>query len=494
VTVMADRPLLPRGTTDEAMRRLFPAESPYTDDPVGYVRDVLHFDPWSKQAEILEAVRDHKRVAVRSCHGAGKTAIAARAALWFLDAHPGDTRVITTGLSWQNVRDQLWKEIHQAHWDASLGGRLSDTRLELGGKRFAVGLSTDKPERFQGHHAENLLLIVDESSGLDERIFEAAAGYLTSPGARLLLIGNPTQLAGEFHAAFHAKRDSYRTIQISAYDTPGFTGERVSERVMRSVDLRGWVDDMARLYGEDSPAFQVRVLGEFPSTSDDTVCSLADVEAARARILDPALTPEPVIVACDVARFGSDETVIATRQGPRVRIARHYVGRDTMRTVGEVTAAARAFAAETRTPKEFVLLVVDDPGVGGGVTDRLRELGEFQVYAFNGAAAARTGDYPNRRSEAWFAFAEQLPEIDLDDDEQLAADLVAPKYKLDSRTRRVVEAKADTKKRLGRSPDRADAVLLAFSAPAVAPAVAATVETARRFDVDRDAYQLRRDM
>lgn len=106
---------------------------------------------------------------------------------------------------------------------------------------------------------------------------------------------------------------------------------------------------------------------------------------------------------------------------------------------------------------------MDDAGVGGGVVDRLRELGEFRVVAFNGAGVARDRrEHPNRRSESWFAFAEQLGDVDLDGDEQLAADLLAPAYKLDSQRRRVVEAKSATKRRLGRSPDRADAVLMAF--------------------------------
>lgn len=464
-TLAPERPLMPAGSADAVMELLFPTPSRYVYDPVGYCRDVLHFDPWSKQREILEAVRDNKRVAVRSCHGAGKTAVAARLALWWLDVHPGDTRVITTGASWQGVRDILWPEVHEAygHIADTLGGRLSDTRLDLGEKRFAVGLSTDRPERFQGHHADHLLLIIDEASGLDERIFEAAAGALTNPNARMLLIGNPTQLAGEFHAAFHSKRDSYRTVEISAHDTPAFTGEQVAEEVASSVDLREYVQDVKALYGEDSPVYQVRVLGEFPSTADDTVCSLADVEAAQARTVDD--NREPAVIGCDVARFGSDETVISVRLGNRVRVVRRRTGQNTMQTAGDCLEVARE-VARAGTPASRIRIVIDDTGVGGGVTDRLQELAFFQVVPFNASEAAWTDDYPNRRSELWFSFSKRLPELDLDPkDEQLAADLVAPRYALDSRGRRVVETKAITKTRLGRSPDSADSVLLTFSVP-----------------------------
>lgn len=428
-------------------------------DPVSFCREVLRFEPWSRQRDVLESVRDHTHTAVRSCHGPGKTAIAARAALWFLAAHPG-SRVVTTAPTWAQVKDLLWREIRAAFHAAGgfIDGEIFETKLQLADDWFAVGLSTDRPERFQGHHAEHLLLVVDEASGVDESIFEAATGFLTSPGARLLLIGNPTRTSGEFYEAFHRSRAFYNTITISAFDTPAFTGERVPEQVARRLVSKEWVELHRSKWGEASPLWQVRVLGEFPTAADDIVCPLGEVEAAQGR---RCAADVPIVVACDVARFGSDETVIVLRRGPKVRIAKAYGGRDTMRTAGEIIRIARqAVAGTTWRPT----LVVDDAGVGGGVVDRLRELGEFNVRPFNGGTAARQRrDYPNRRSEAWFAFAEQLAELDLDADEQLAADLVAPRYTLDSQGRRVVESKDQTKRRLGRSPDRADAVLMAFA-------------------------------
>lgn len=430
----------------------------YRRDPVAFLRDVLRFHPWSKQRAVIESVRDHRRTAVRSCHDVGKTAIAARAALWFLASFPS-SRVVTTAPTAHQVENLLWREVHTAA--ATVGGlrdaKLNETELELAPDWFAVGLSTNEPERFAGHHAEHLLLVVDEASGVDQAIYDAAEGSLASEGARVLLIGNPTRLSGEFFNAFHRDRALWHTIAISAFDSPAFTGERVPDELLRKLVSREWVEEKRRKWGESNPLYQVRVLGEFPATADDTVCSLAEVEAAQAR---QRPSTEPVVVACDVARFGSDETVIAVRQGERVRIAKVLVGKDTMRVVGAILQVARTVKVGGAAP----LLVVDDVGVGGGVVDRLRELREYRVVAFNGGARARQREeYPNRRSESWFAFAEKLPELDLDPDEQLAADLVAPRYWLDSHGRRVVEPKAETKKRLGRSPDRADAVLMALS-------------------------------
>lgn len=444
------------GIGPEAARSHFEA---VRADPVAFCRTHLGFEPWSKQAEVLESVRDHKRTAVRSCHGAGKTATAARAALWYLAAFPG-SRVITTAPTNAQLRDVLWREIRSA-FHASGGfitGELSQTRLEIRDDWFAVGLSTDQPERFQGHHAEHLLLVVDEASGVGQEIFEAASGFLTSPGARLLMIGNPTRTSGEFYDAFHRQRGFYSTIAISAEDTPALTGEPVSDEVARVLVSREWVEEHRRKWGEASPIFQVRALGQFPTSSDRNVCSLADVEAAQTRSVAPG---SPVVVACDVARFGSDQTVIVVRRGDQLRVARSYGGQDTMRTAGEILRVARqTLTAAGLRP----VLVVDDAGVGGGVTDRLREVGEFAVYAFTGAARARDRQqFPNRRSEAWFTFGERISDLDLPVDEELAGDLVAPEYGLDSMGRWTLERKDDTKRRLGRSPDRGDAAVMAFA-------------------------------
>ena len=154
----------------------------YRRDPVAFAREVLRFFPWSKQREILESVRDHPRTAVRSAHGVGKTAVAARAVLWWLAVWP-DSVVVTTSATWNQVREQLWREIAVAfHASAGfIGGTLSDARLELGPGWFALGLSTDTPERFAGYHADRLLVVLDEASGVHEATWESAETLITTP-------------------------------------------------------------------------------------------------------------------------------------------------------------------------------------------------------------------------------------------------------------------------------------------------------------------------
>lgn len=432
-------------------------------EPVGFVEDELHMDLWSKQREILEAVRDHDYVAVKACHASGKTAAAGAIVGWWLGRGPGSV-VITTAPTFRQVKKLLWSEIRRRVKAAPAvfeTATLNDTELEIDDEWLAIGLSTDEAENFQGWHADRILVIVDEASGVGEVIFEAIEGVLAGGEAKLLLLGNPTRLTGQFYRAFHSERAGWKTITISAFDTPAYTGERVSEELARRLTQRKWVEQRRVRWGEESPLWHVRVLGEFASEDDFAVCSLAAVEAAQRRSCAVGVPGEVAVVACDVAREGSDETVIVARRGGRVRVVKAYVGRDTMRTVGEVTAAARQLQRLTVVPP---VIVIDDPGVGGGVVDRLRELGEFDVVAFKGGSTANNPErYVNRRSEAWFELAEQLPTLDLPPDEQLAADLVAPRWRLESDSKRRLEKKEDTKKRLRRSPDRGDAVVMAMS-------------------------------
>jgi phage terminase large subunit len=433
-------------------------------DPSFFLQNILGFTPWSKQLEIIESVRDNPRTAVRSANGVGKTAIAARTVLWFLAAHPKSV-VVTTAPTWKQVETQLWREMAVAfeagrEFFQILGQpEIFKTDLTIAPNWYATGISTEKPERFSGFHSAHILLVVDEASGVADDIFEAAEGFLTSKNARVLLISNPTRLSGEFYRAFHRDASLWHRIQVGIMDSPNFSGEKVPEDVRLSLPDANYPVLMERKYGRESALFAVRVLGEFPRSQDDAVCKLDMVEQAQYRELEPGL---PVVVSCDVARMGGDETVIAVRRGNQVRIVDAYAGKDLTFTIGRLLQIERDLYADTGCDLFHVL---DYAGLGVGVFDALRERSEFPVFGFNSSHRARDArDYPNRRSEAWFEFAEQfLPVIDLDPDPQLLEDLVAPVFKPDSAGRRVVEAKDETRKRLSRSPDRADAVLMAFA-------------------------------
>lgn len=426
-------------------------------DPVWWIQTVLGTHIWSGQRAIVRSVRDHRQTAVRSCHGPGKTYIAAAICLWFLYVFP-ESRVVTTATKWSQVKMLLWHEINQLHGMAriqgGLGGTCLQTQLVLPDGRYALGLSTrpGQEESFQGHHAPHILLLYDEASGVPEPVFEAGEGYMTTEGARLLMIGNPTRAEGRFYQAFHSERAKFATHHLSVFDTPNFTGEKVPAKMAARLVSKPWVEE--RRHWEGTALWDVKVMGDFSKRSDDTVISLGALEDAQDRdVIEPPPDREAVI-AVDVARFGSDETVISTLVGNEVKIRDVYNGQDTVITAARTANVHKELAVGKGTAR----IVVDDSGVGGGVTDILKHKG-LKVFGFNaGESAIEQDAYPNARSESWFRMADRLAGLSIPDDEQLAADLLSPRYKLDKDGRRVVEPKDETKKRLGRSPDRADSV------------------------------------
>jgi hypothetical protein len=440
-------------------------------DPVWFVENVLGSKPWQKQTEILEAIRDGKEVAVASCHAAGKSWISARAVLWFLYCFRL-SRVVTTAPTFDQVRDILWQEIRQAHASALrlLGGKMLETRLDLGPNWFATGRSTDNANRFQGAHSPKgyILAVIDEAAGIKPDIWVGIDGITTSEGAHKLAIGNPTEASGEFFEMFRAP--GIHTIHISAFDTPNFTTFGITLDDIRNntwkeritgplpapylVDPQ-WVAKRWQRWGEDSPLWISRVMGSFPENSTDALIPLSWIERAQATRLDPG---EINVLACDVARFGSDESVIGQRRGPVARILKVTRQEDTMTTTGRIVQALlETGATEAR---------IDAVGLGAGVFDRLKELGKPAVEMQAGHAPRNSERFLNARAEWYWGLRERLEaaDIDLDPDEDLTFQLSSIKYKPNSRGQIVIESKEDMKKRGLKSPDKADTIMMLFAA------------------------------
>jgi phage terminase large subunit len=438
----------------------------YGDDPEAYAREIERIHLYSKQMEVVRAVQEHDRVACKAANAVGKTVVGAFVARWWLSAGPGSI-VIATAATEGQLRRVLMREIRSGvkrAGDFFAGAVVTESEIRLADDWYLAAFSTDTPEALQGHHGERVLVLVDEASGLDEAIYEAAEGLLAGGDTKLLLLGNPLRTSGSFYDAFTSRRDEFHRLSISAFDTPAWTGEKVPRALRRKLVSRKWAERLEKR-GPESNEYRVRVLAEFPDRADDSVVALADLQQAQEQTVETGL---PLVIGVDVARFGGDKTVVAVREGHRIRVAKVTSGRDLMWTTGSVLDLARSLHERTgRKPR----IVVDDVGLGGGVTDRLREIGEFQVVAFNGGGKASSRDAVNRRSELWLRAGEVMPLLDLDGgDEELAADLLAPTFSFASDGARLVEPKANTRKRLRRSPDRADAVLLTLAVePPVAP-------------------------
>lgn len=430
----------------------------YDEDPVGFVTEAVGDFIWSKQTEVLEAVRDHSRVAVRSCHSAGKSFIAARVAAWWIAAHPMHSAfVVTTAPTFSQVRAILWREIGRAYRAGKLPGRINQTEWWMGEEQVAFGRKPAdwNPDAFQGIHAEYVLVIIDEASGVPATIFTAAETLASNEAARILVIGNPDDPTSEF-AKVSQPGSGWHTIRIDGFETPNFTTEKVPDKLGRLLLDPAWVEDKRRRWGEDNPLYISKVRGEFPEDSEDALIAPSWIRKAVARSVMPD-AGDPSALGVDVARFGSAETVIYRRHGGRARL--HWSGgkTSTTKTTGQVTKAMRETGSQVAQ--------IDGVGVGGGVVDACRENG-LEVGDLNGGSAPIDRErFFNARAE-WYWNLRDLfrdDEIDIEDDEELHAQLVSLRWSVNSRGRIVVESKSDMEKRGVESPDRADALSYAFA-------------------------------
>ena len=437
--------------------------------PVAFAREVLGVGLWEKQEEVLDALSADRRVAVKAGNGLGKGFCAAVAVLWFMHAHPESAITLTTAPTFRQVRHILWRQIHRLYNPVAdaLGGRMLDTRWELSDDRYAMGLSADGADQFQGFHSPHMFIVVDEAEGVSEEIYEAIESVMTSADPLLLLIGNPTSMSGAFRRAFFEERAIYRTITISALDSPNVRAGRV---VVPGLTTPQWVEERRQIWSGDSPIFHSRVLGEFPDQGEDTLLSLSQIEGAVNHIVDAeswtvegetisgadrAATDE-VILAVDVARFGADRSVILRRRGDCVEDIRVLRQLDTMQLTGWVSAAIRECnPAQVR---------IDEIGVGAGVVDRLRELGH-RVLGVNVANKAReASQFINLRAEGFWELRERFTSgrISIPADNELVSELASLRYSYDSSGRIKMESKDEIRKRHLPSPDKADALMLAF--------------------------------
>lgn len=428
--------------------------SRYIDDPVAFVRELIGAEPDPAQEEVLRAVASSSAVAVKSGHGIGKTAVEAWVTLWFMFTRP-HARVPVTAPTMHQLDDILWPEVAKWLGRSHIAGLMDwhKTRCSMKGFEetwFAVPRTASQPDNLQGFHADHVLFVVDEASGMKQEIMEVVEGALTNDGARLLMCGNPTQLSGTFHAAFHRDRNLYRTFTFSSEASP-----RVS---------KVYVDRMAKKYGRDSDVFRVRVLGEFPLSGSDDFISLSLVEAAVDRGLKYDPTQEWRI-GVDPARFGDDESVVALACRPHVEPLRAFSGLNGPRLAGEVAAAVRDIRRFGYSGK--IPVRVDETGVGSSCFDQLelmeKDLGiDLVGVAFGGPG---NDDYWNTTAALWGAVKRDLPLMDLPDDDDLVAQLSTRKYKIEKDGRIRLESKDDMKMRNVESPDRADALTLAWSDP-----------------------------
>lgn len=468
----------------------------YADEPVYFVEDVIRARPDEKQRDILKSLRDYPMTSVRSGHGIGKSAVEAWAVIWFLMTRPFP-KIPCTAPTKHQLYDVLWAEVSK--WmrnNPELKKELIWTyeRIYMRGYKeewFAVPRTATNPDALQGFHSEHVLYIIDEASGVPDKVFEPVLGAMTGEDARLLMMGNPTRLTGFFYDSHHGKREQYSAMHVDGRDS-------------RHV-AKKFVQDIIRMFGEDSDVFRVRVAGQFPKSAPDSLIAMEWCEEAARR--SPELLKERIDIGIDVARYGDDSSALYPLLDKAESLEYElYHHNRTTEISGYAVIMIKRLAADY--PEVSVMRVkVDCDGLGVGVydnlyeqmdqiideiwTERVRHQGldpedprqyqecmevprldlEIVECHFGGAGGkVEDGDpveYSNSTGLMWGKVRKYLQEgrLKLPDDDTLFSQLSNRKYIVGKDGKLELERKEAMKKRGVSSPDIADALALALYDP-----------------------------
>ena len=551
----------------------------YRKDPLLFFKEVTHFepDPWQREAAV--AVSQHRRVAIRSGQGVGKTALEANLMWWFIAcfSYP---RIVCTAPTMQQLDNVLWAEM--AKWlDASPVLQMmftwTKTRVYMNGydrRWFAVPRTATKPESLQGFHEDNMFFVVDEASGVADPILDAIGGTLTGANNRLLYCGNPTKATGGFAESFQGDGMDWYCMTVSSRDSPRTSKENIAalekkygknSNVVRvrvdglppvadsdvfipsyiaekatmneplphdspvrlsigcDVALTGannrllycgnptkatggfaesfqgdgmdWycmtvssrdsprtskenIAALEKKYGKNSNVVRVRVDGLPPVADSDVFIPSYIAEKATMNEPLPHDSPVRLSIGCDVARFGDDCTVIAPNIDADVQELKIRNGQDLWATAEDIIFEYLFLLEKYPQYPGMVYAIIDDTGLGGGVTDILRHereargLNQLEVIPVNFGASVPQEDaaanYADISTWMWSLVRDmaQSGRLHLPNDTELIAQLSTRKYAFAGTPPKLKLESKDIMKRRGLpSPDRADAVALSLYQP-----------------------------
>ena len=250
------------------------------DDPVQFSIDILGITPWELPAQVMCSVRDNVRTTVRAGHKVSKSNLAACLAIWWAMGPPG-SRVLITAPTNSQIRDIIWRELRsiKTNAKAKLPGRLN--KMPSNGWDFPngnqiIGRSSDEPEGVTGISAPRLLIIGDESSGIDDEIHAALEGNMAG-GAHILMISNPTKITGYFFESFNRQKDIWTPFCIPSTESPNVKAGKI---VIPGLATKEWCEDRLKVWGPNHPLYQIRVKGEFAATSVDSLIRREWLDAA----------------------------------------------------------------------------------------------------------------------------------------------------------------------------------------------------------------------
>lgn len=460
-------------------------------NPVEAVKDLFKFTPDDTQAAVIHDtfVGEEDRTAMKSAHGVGKTATLAICGWLFLNLYER-SRLVATAPTFPQLHDILWPEYAKWHfqmpekmrnqWDIS-GNHIR--HKEFPKIWFGVSRTSNKPTNLQGFHGTDLMIQGDEASGIPQDVFEVIEGALSEAGeigktAKLLLAGNPNFNAGEFFAAFNKNKKLYNRYTISGdpaiHEILGTKrdGDYHKEhgRVFYSKRVtKKYYDTMASKYGIDGGVFDVRVRGMFPREEDAAVIPLAWAQRATGREAPKFdKVADGVRIVMDVSRGGGNETVMSTFRR-NVEIRKKTQAKTTTSQCVDLLVDEFKYWKELGIHVDQV--IIDEPGVGGGVVDEARRA-ELPVTPYHGGEGLKKGIDPddeirmfqNRRARDWWKARRMFEtnQIIIMDDDDTVNQLASVHFFYNERDKIQVESKEKMKDRLGEdaSPDRADTIVM----------------------------------
>ncbi len=468
----------------------------YRDHFDWFIHDCINWPdgqgPTPYQTEIAAEMSIRPRVAVRSPHAGGKTTLSAWAIWWLMTTRDmvTDWKVITTASSWVQLTAYLWPEVRKWHQQIKWGniGLLSPRQDKeilqhsLRGKTGeAFAVSTRESALIEGAHASSIAAVFDEAKFIADDIWNALEGAFSFGEIHALAISTPGDPTGRFYEFFHDR------VKYAAWWPRHIT---LDEAVKAGRITKEWVADKKREWGETSNLYQNRVLGEFASSSEESIIGLHMVEAAidrwKAWQSGGGETQGFTCVAVDVAFSGEDQSVLALRYGNVIPELRYFTGRDPMEIAGLVSGIVKKLGGYA---------VVDCIGIGAGVVARLKEMG-VPIMAFQASERAETMDrsgefgFFNKRAEAWLNMRDVLDmdstaNICLPPDDKMLGDLTAPRLgRMLSNSRQTVEDKESIRKRIGRSTDAGDAIVMAFWPDRMVTEAASEIVVAKEWSLD----------
>ena len=487
------------------MNDLEKAINTFRKKPVLYFENILGCTTLEQyQKDCLDYIAKNDRVAIAACHDVGKTFLIARTVHWFLSCYKY-SKVITTAPTYNQVKNILWSEIRSAHNTSKfpLGGSINLTEWKIDDGWFALGftprnestggIGQGTQSSFQGFHAKGgLLVIFDEATGIPHNFWTMAEGLMTSANAKFLVIGNPTSTSSQFYQCFKSRE--WSKIYLSCFDSPNLIANNITDldslqneinkyKSLPDEDARKYVNDykIVRPYlltakwvvqnsakwGIEHPLTVSKILGKFPQSGDKALVSLGNVEQSQMKIYYP-LKSDRKIIGADIARYGSDATILTGLHGKKQTSKKEFYKHSTNEVVGEIINMVREMDG-------CDIIVVDETGIGGGVVDLLRsEVGkalnrncEVRGVQF-GASCEDESDkekYYNLKARMFGLLRDDIKADDglaLLDESVYTEELPTIFFAYNRKGQMVIESKDEYKKRTGRtSPDASDSLALA---------------------------------